>query len=102
MRVFIDISLLTAASAVGRVSGAIEFPVLPRVGELVSLARGVVPSAGFSGQLAVEHVIHSPTESNQQPMLSLADVTLQNREAAIAVGKALELSYGLFFEPYRV
>lgn len=101
MRVYVDISLFTPDTAIGRVSGAMEFPMLPRTGELVSLGRAVVPHAGFSGQLAVERVIHSPTESGQEPMLSLADVVLPTAEAAAAVGKSLELSYGLFFEPYK-
>jgi len=101
MRVFIDISLLTPSTAIGRVSGPMEFPSLPRAGELVSLNRAIVPNAGFSGQIAVEHVIHSPTESGHEPMLSLADIVSPTAEAAVSIGQALEQFYGLFFEPYE-
>ena len=101
MRIFIDISLFTPTSAVGRVSGTMEFPLLPRVGEIVSLGDAVVPGAEFSGQLAVTHVIHSPTSSGQEPMLSLADIVFSTKALAQSVGQSLERSYGLFYEPYE-
>ncbi|WP_234086323.1 hypothetical protein [Azonexus sp. R2A61] len=101
MRVFIDISLLTPSTAIGRVSGPMDFPSLPRTGELVSLSSAVVPNAGFSGQIAVQQVIHSPTMSGQEPMLSLADIVSPTPEAAASIGQALEQFYGLFFEAYE-
>ena len=101
MRLYIDVSLFTPASAVGRVSGAMDFPSLPRVGEIVSLAQAAVPGAEFSGQLAVTDVIHSPTSSGQEPMLSLADIVSPTEALAQAMGHSLEQSYGLFFEPYE-
>ena len=101
MRVFIDISLLTPTSAVGRISGAMDLPLLPRVGELVSLGQAAVLGAEFSGQLAVTHVIHRPTSSGHEPLLSLADIVSPTEALARAVGHSLEQSYGLFFEPYE-
>ncbi len=100
MQVFVDASLLTPTSAVGRVSGRIECVELPRVGEIVSLARAADPNAGFSGQLAVEHVLQSSSVNEGEPMLSLADIVAFTDGDGVSIGKALERCYGLFFEPY--
>lgn len=95
----IDISLFTETSAVGRVSGQLEFGYLPRIGDTVSLAQAVVSQAGFSGHLTVEHVIHSPN-SSIAPILSLSDVVASSQRAAESLGAAFAAKYGLFFEPY--
>lgn len=97
MLVEIDASLLTESSAVGRVSGPLEFMHLPRVGETVSLSR--VMADGFSGHLVVEHVIYLPN-SGSNPLLSLSDIVASSEGAAKLLGAALTKEYGLFFEPY--
>ena len=101
MQASIDISLMTLTSAVGRVSGELEFAELPRAGELVSFQRVAVPAAKFSGQVAVSKVIHVAAESQTPPLLLLADVTLPTEADAQAVGQSLERCYGLAFEPYE-
>lgn len=95
----VDISLLTATAAIGRVSGPLEFIFLPRVGETVSLCQAVDPTAGFSGHLVVEHVIHTPN-LHANPMLSLSDIIASSAAGAKSIGVALGEKYGLFFEPY--
>jgi len=100
MQAEIDISLLTETSAVGRVSGQLEFVCLPRVGDTVSLSQAVIEQAGFSGHLTVEHVIHSPN-SSIAPMLSLSDVVAVSEAAAKLLGATFAAKYGLFFELYE-
>ena len=99
MLIDIDISLLTPNTAVGRIYGALEFPCLPRIGELVSLRVATSTEAGFDDQLTVEHVIHSPG-ANSRPMLSLSDLVANDVAHAKLLGEAFEVAYGLFFEQY--
>jgi hypothetical protein len=99
MQAEVDISLLTATSAVGRVSGAMEFAQLPRVGETVSFWLVVEPTSGFNGQLTVEHVIHAPNTVSKT-MLSLSDIVAASEANGKVLGNLLSEKYGLFFEPY--
>lgn len=99
MRIEVDFSLLTETSAVGRVSGPMEFSCLPRIGETISFRLAVDSASKFSGQLIVEQVIHLPN-SNSSPLLSLSDVIAANEASGHALGNLFSEKYGLFFEPY--
>lgn len=99
MHAEVDISLLTATSAVGRIHGSLEFTFLPRVGEVVSLLEVADLEAGFNGHVVVEHVIR-PANSTDAPMLSLSDIVATSEAAAKSLGAAFEAKYDLFFDPY--
>jgi len=99
MRAHVDISILTHDQAVGRVHGALEFSTLPRIGERVSFPLAIVEREGFSGQLTVEHVIHTPGPQSIS-MLLLSDVLASCRSQAELVGKSFESAYELSFDPY--
>jgi hypothetical protein len=98
MRIEIDISLFTEKAAVGRVSGKLELPCLPRIGETLSFSR-VAVTGGFSGHVVVEQVIHS-ADSSFAPLLSLSDIVLDDEAGAKALGEIFATRYGLFFEPF--
>jgi hypothetical protein len=99
MRLEVDFSLLTETSAVGRVSGPMEFSCVPRIGETISFDLVADAASQFGGQLVVEHVIHLPN-TNSSPLVSLCDVVAANEASGHALGNLFSEKYGLFFEPY--
>ena len=100
MRIEVDFSLLTTTSAVGRVSGSMEFSCVPRVGETVSFGLVVDSASKFSGQLTVEHVVRLPN-TDSLPLVSLSDVVAANDASGHTLGNLFSEKYGLFFEPYN-
>jgi hypothetical protein len=100
MRIEVDFSLLTTTSAVGRVSGPMEFSCVPRIGETVSFGLVVDSASKFTGQLTVEHVGHLPN-TNSSPLVSLSDVVAADEASGHALGNLFSEKYGLFFEPYN-
>lgn len=101
MHVHVEISILSSpAVPVGRIYGSLELPVVPRVGEIISLnypLSGVLPPAapGFYGELAVEHVVHLPQSPGEQTALFFKPVILQSPTDARALMVFLELGFGL-------
>lgn len=100
MLVDLDLSILTATSAVGRVHGSLELAVLPRVGERVAFPLAAAGAGGFTGQLTVEHVIHTPG-ADAKPMVLLSDVIASDKTEGDRLGKSFENSYSLCFDPYE-
>jgi hypothetical protein len=101
VQVFVDVSLLTPTSAVGRVSGYLESPAIPTVGQLVPLRRAVDANAGFPGELAVTNVLVASHDTGPEALVVLADIVVSTEDAGTSVGRALEHQYGLFFDPYH-
>jgi hypothetical protein len=100
MLIDIDFSLFGDASAVGRVYGALNFDVLPRVGETIMLSKIVQAGAGFNGSLIVEHVIHTPNEP-AKPLLALSALVVSSEDDARLLGTEFESRYGLFFDEHE-
>jgi hypothetical protein len=78
----VDLSLLTPTEAVGRVSGTVDFAELPRIGELVSLARCGTPTRWLLGA-ACGHTRRSfPV---RERTLSLADIVVWPLQAIVGL-----------------
>jgi len=100
IKVYVDISLFTKDSAFGRISGHIDVPEVPHIGDLISFPLS--PSeehGGYAGLLRVaERII--PADRAEQIQLSLEDVTVETTDDARRVMAFFEQVCGLFGEPY--
>jgi len=104
MKVFLDASLMTPDSAVGRISGYLHLAAAPVAGSLVNLGksdRAPLPP-GYTGHLKIGSVIFEPVEDKTEcgVQLLLDDVVAPSRENAIALGEYLRLAFGLDIEIY--
>lgn len=103
-RVQIDASLFSASGeALGRISGPLEFELLPRAGELLSLlfaSNGVAAPASLGSLLQpkVAKVLYAPGMSGT--MLMLEDIVAESRGVAKELVAYLSAGFDLFFEPH--
>jgi TetR/AcrR family transcriptional repressor of bet genes len=105
VRVFVDFSVFSRTTSAGMVSGLIDSPTLPRVGETISFVHPqnnalAVSLSGFTGLLKVEHVIHRANRGDEPISLSLESVTLDSALDVSALAQFLESGFGLNFEPH--
>lgn len=104
-QVQIDASLFLAdGAALGRISGSLEFHIVPRVGEILSLLfnpSGLVVPSSAAPLLhpKVVDILHSPGPKGMV-MLTLDDVVADNLSVARELVEYLEAAFDLFFEPY--
>ncbi len=105
VRAEIDASLFTTGgSALGRISGPLDFYVLPRTGEAISLlfAPNGLGAALFGApqvQLKVESVVHVPG-AEARVLLMLEDIFVDSPEAGKKLAEYLGAAFDLFYEPY--
>lgn len=100
-KVYVDASVFTKARAFGRVSGNIDVPVIPEVGDLMAFGPRGSPSAFAAIDLLriTERVINA---NGEDPVsLSLGDITVETDDDARKVVRFLEESYGLFGEAWE-
>lgn len=104
-RVQIDASLFSAGGeALGRISGSLEFELLPRAGEVLSLLfalNGAAAPASVCSLLQpkVVEVLHMPDVGDT--MLALEDIVAESRGVANELVAYLSAGFDLFFEPYE-
>jgi hypothetical protein len=100
IKVYVDISLFTKDNAFGRISGSIEVPELPQIGDLISFPLSAAEEhGGYVGLLRVSHRI-IPANRDEQIQLSLEDVTVETMDDARRVMVFFEEVCSLFGEPY--
>lgn len=89
MSVHVDISVFTEQEAVGRVSGEIELPILPQIGDIVDFdtqgADVVRHKAAFGMDLI--SVTHRTiwTRSDLAIALTLSDITAKTKDDALQI-----------------
>ena len=105
-RVHIDISVFTPDSSFGVVSGAMEVPDVPQVGEHISfdhppaaLTRNAFPQT--PPRLEVEHVLPAPL-GTEEVLVMLSDLTLVTREDAQKMVNYLQDGFGLIFDEHDI
>lgn len=106
MRITIDFSVLTREpAAFGRVSGPLELPVTPMIGDSVSFLfptrSKVSPVEGFVGQIKIEHRILIPDQKEPELLIMLEDVTMPTLAHAEALADYLERGFDLYVERYE-
>jgi hypothetical protein len=100
----IDASLFSASGeALGRISGPLEFELLPRAGEVLSLlfasnGAAAPASVGSLLHLKVANVLHTPGLGGT--MLMLEDIVAESRGVAKELVAYLSAGFDLFFEPH--
>ena len=107
MKIYIDISIFTAALAVGNVKGTIEVEVIPNIGDTICFSspinKNILPCSveSFDWLIKVESKIFNPLPNiGGGVLLSLQDLTLDTLEEAIKVSKYLEDGFSLFFDNF--
>lgn len=108
MKASVDLSIYIPPTACfGVASGELDFDVLPRQGEIVSLAHPTAQPAirlpridGFSFQLKVTNVLHAPRGSSVSIMLLLEPAAMNSEADAVAFADYLEHGFGLGVDPF--
>jgi TetR/AcrR family transcriptional repressor of bet genes len=105
VRVYIDFSVFLRTTSAGVVSGFIDSPTLPRVGETISFVSPQndplpVSLSGFTGLLKVEQVIHRANQGDEPISLSLESVILDSASDVNALARFVERGFGLNFESH--
>jgi hypothetical protein len=100
----IDISLFTEDDAFGMISGEIEVPIMPQIGDVIVFdgqgADVVRHEAAFGmGPLEVTNRLISAA-SNGAVTVMLSDIEVKTKEDARQVMAFFEDCYGLFGEPW--
>jgi hypothetical protein len=105
-QVFIDFSLFADdAGSVGVVSGTLELPVIPVVGDTILLFQGagveVVAATAKLRWLVVEHRMIGPANAQANLMISLSGIDAKTEVDALVIANYCESVLGLVFEPTR-
>jgi hypothetical protein len=100
MKVRVDISVFTRDEAVGMVSGKIEVPIVPQIGDIVTFdlqsADLVRHKAAFGmDQVKVTNRLIS-TGADSDIGVMLTDITAQTKEDALQIMAFFEDCHGLF------
>lgn len=103
--IFIDFSVFSETSAIGRVSGELKVPFQPCIGDTISfsfpdLELSSLSNDGFSGICVVESRILVPGEGFESVSFCLSSMHVRNSELAISLMKSLVSTYNLFIELY--
>ena len=104
-RVYIDISVFTPTSSVGVVNGHLVLDVVPIEGGSVAFDQPINPVdrrgvLNFTPRLEVEHV-SPPVAGTEEPLLSLADITVPTRADALRVVEYLKKGFDLNFDEHE-
>jgi hypothetical protein len=107
MKIYIDLSVLTNAAAVGRVHGELELAAVPPIGSRLVLSspkNGVLPIqvSGFTGQLRICEILFWPVSPDTVSVsLMLDDVVVASISEGREVMKFLEDGFGLYVDEYE-
>jgi hypothetical protein len=100
-KVYVDASVFTKVRAFGRVSGNIDVPIIPQVGDHVAFGpRGSPSDFAVIDLLRVTDRIIS-ANGDAPVSLSLSDITVETDDDARKVVRFLEESHGLFGETWE-
>lgn len=107
MKVNIDISLFVGDSeAFGGLSGPIEFPVIPAVGDVVILFsspnKTKLPASAMPHNLprVTERILTASEDAEFGVSITLSDIVVDSYENAVLLSNYLQLSFDLFFVSY--
>ncbi|HEY2678323.1 MAG TPA: TetR/AcrR family transcriptional regulator [Steroidobacteraceae bacterium] len=103
--IHVEFSVFLSGTSAGIVSGLIDSPTLPRVGETISFLspKNDVPPlsfADFTGLLTVEHVIHRANLDDDPIRLTLESVMLSTASEVSVLARFLEKGFGLHFDSH--
>lgn len=103
MKVYIDASIFTRGGSFGMVTGEIDLPHEPQIGDTIMLGRNAksgAPPNGFSGSMTVTGRIHVPTDTPLRLSLSLEDITVETVQDAQMLITYFEKGFGLHVHVY--
>lgn len=102
MQIDIDFSIFDSpATAYGNVTGTVDAPSPPSVGDVVDLranGKHVEPLGDFTGKLKVISVV--PVDDSEALLYGLEDVVVASRGEAKDLANRLETELGLFCVDY--
>jgi len=100
-KVYVDASIFTKAKAFGKISGHIDVPVIPQVGDLMVFGPRGSPStyAAIDFLRVTDRIICA--NGDDPVSLSLGDITVETDDDARRVVRFLEESHGLFGDAWE-
>jgi len=105
MRVKVDFSIFLAdGSAFGYVDGELQLLAAPETGDQVSFSfsssgKAIPGGAVLGGMLRVTGRLHSAAKPDELT-ITLEDMHVSDRDAAVLIGAFLENEFGLFLNGY--
>lgn len=105
-KIFVDFSLVAQRRAFGRVSGFLEVPLIPQIGDCISLElhginMGISHHDGLSGVFKVESRAIVSGKGIDNVVFGLESFAVDTYEDAKILMLFLESAYGLFGEVYE-
>lgn len=106
VEIFVDLSVSIESSAFGRISGTLEVPIIPNIGDAISfdfhdLDMNSIHDGGFAGISKVESRIIVPGKGVEAVVFGLEGFSVSSLAAAKDLMSSFEVTYGLFGEPYE-
>jgi len=103
MKVYIDFSIfLSAAGAYGNVTGYIELPSFPKIGDRINLFNDDASKRiECLGSLRVQSITPVPSYGADKAVVGLEDIVVSSIETARNLAKKLETECGLFCVEYE-
>ncbi len=103
MKIYIDFSIFYPEGAYGNVTGYIDLPTLPKIGEQIVLFKDESSPSGvrFSGFLRLEAILPVEGYGPEYAVYSLADAEMHSLADARKLGNWLEAECGLFCDAYH-
>lgn len=106
MKIYVDFSIHTATgSAVGRVSGYLDFAAIPQINNVVVLAKPIRETPfpkvdGFTGHMRVQEVRFEPSSTDAATSLTLDDLIVPSSTDADSLFRYFEQGFGLSADSY--
>ncbi|WP_332877674.1 hypothetical protein [Massilia sp. S19_KUP03_FR1] len=106
MKIYIDFSVFTETSSIGTVTGTLALAAVPEIGSAVILSYPLFHTEplsvkGFSGALAVTHVLHYPEADDVKVMVMLDDLTIESVDDVERVMHFFEEGFNLNIDYHR-
>jgi hypothetical protein len=104
MKINIDFSILySPTGAFGNVTGKLELPAPPKIGDVITLFKDNMTEFGpeFSGSLRVDSITSVHSEIVDTEIFDLEFVVLNSYEKAKKLANRLETECGLFCPEYE-
>ncbi len=103
MKIYIDFSIYYPEGAYGNVTGYIDLPAPPKIGEAIVLFKDELSQSGvgFSGLLHLEAILPVEGYGAEYTVYSLEDAEMNSLDDARQLGNRLEAECGLFCVAYH-
>ena len=94
MKAYIDFSVFTQSSSLGRIHGSFDFYEIPKVGETLELEV----STNNTNRFSIESVCEVDSGYRKELLVSLENLVVEEHDEFVKVGEYLEKKHGLYLD----